>query len=71
MPQQKTFIVEIVVEEYEPDPQLPSAQEVANLLDICANEDGPSSYIFTTIRVYDSAQHYQLGQPDGIVELNP
>ncbi len=71
MPQRKTFIVEVAVEADEPGPYLPSAQALADVLTAGATANASAAYRFTAIRVYDDYQHYQLAQPDGVVEPNP
>ncbi len=68
MPQRKTFIVEVALEADESGPPLPTAQALADVLNSCATDTAPAVYRFTAIRVYDDYQHYQLGQPDGVVE---
>ena len=70
MSQRKTFIVEVALEADDSELQLPAAQELADLLTTCVTDTAPAAYRFTAIRVYDDYQHYQLGQPDGVVEPN-
>ncbi len=70
--QRRTFIVEIVVEEIGITPELPSAQTLANLLDL-HNEDIDDEnlgYFFPEIKVYDSHEHYMQDAPDGIIPLD-